>query len=46
MPGEVLLMQGKAEKNESGNTDFWIKLSDKNRKFHFKGFSYHLKSAS
>lgn len=40
MPGEVLLMQGKAEKNESGNTDFWIKLSDKNRKFHFKGFSY------
>lgn len=40
MPDEVLLTQGKAEKNESGNTRFLMKVSGKNRKFQFTGFSY------
>lgn len=40
MPAEVLLMKGKAEKNERGNTDFQLKFSDKNKQQQFDGFSY------
>jgi acetate kinase len=40
MPGEQLLILGKAEKNEVGNTDFSFRTQVKNSKTEWPGFSF------
>jgi acetate kinase len=40
MPGEKMLLQGKAEKNEEGGTDFQLKTNKRNLKNSRSGFSF------